>query len=86
MKIENQNENLDEQISKITDCFDALIETFERLTLMLNDSEKEYYLATIVIPAKWLLEKALDQPMTTDQKIRLLTAELSINRLEELLS
>ena len=86
MKIENQNENLDEQISKILDCFNALIETFERLTLMLNDSEKEYYLATIVIPSKLLLEKALDQPMTTDQKIRLLTAGLSINRLEELLS
>ena len=86
MKIENQNENLDEQISKITDGFNVLIETFERLTPMLNDSEKKYNLATIVIPAKWLLEQALDQPMTTDQKIRLLTAGLSINRLEELLS
>ena len=86
MEIENQNENLDEQISKLADSLDALIETFERLTLMLNDSEKEYYLATIVIPAKLLLEKALDQPMTTDQKIRLLTAGLSINRIEELLS
>ena len=86
MKIENQNENLDEQISKITDGFNVLIEKFERLTPMLNDSEKEYHLATIVKPAKWLLEQALDQPMTTDQKIRLLTAGLSINRLEELLS
>ena len=83
MKIENQNKNLDEKIREINAGLDFWIVTFENLTL--SDSQKEFHLNSVE-SLRQRVTQLLALPMTTDQKIGILTAELSINRIEELLS